>query len=186
MEIFWQLATGATLLGTEVAEAAEKGGFGLNFDILDSNLINLSIAIALLVYFGRGFLGKILGERRSAIETAIKEAEQRKKSAASALAQQQQKLAQAQGEAAKIRTSADEGAKAARETILAKAEQDIQRMRETAAQEMGSDQERVINELRQRIAVLAMQRAEGELPSRLNDDVQQRLVNSSIAQLEVS
>ncbi|KAM3093158.1 F0F1 ATP synthase subunit B [Phormidesmis sp. 146-35] len=186
MEIFWQLATGATLLGAEVAEAAEKGGFGLNADILETNLINLSIVIALVVYFGKGFLGKILGERRSAIETAIKEAEQRKQSAASALAEQQQKLAQAQGEAAKIRASAEDGAKAARESILAKAEQDIQRMRETAAQEMGSDQERVINELRQRIAVLAMQRAEGELPGRLNDDVQQRLVNSSIAQLEVS
>lgn len=182
MEIFWQLATGATLLGAEVAE---EGGFGLNFDILETNLVNLLVVFALLIYFGRGFLGKILGDRRSAIEAAIKDAEQRKQAAASALAEQQQKLAQAQGEAAKIRTSAEEGAKAAREAILVKAEQDIQRMRDTAAQEMGSDQERVINELRQRIAIMAMQRAEGELPSRLNDDLQQRLVNSSIAQLEV-
>ncbi|NJK54388.1 MAG: F0F1 ATP synthase subunit B [Leptolyngbyaceae cyanobacterium SU_3_3] len=184
MEIFWQLATGAALLGTEVAE--EGGGFGLNFDILETNLINLSIVIAVVVYFGKGFLSNILGERRSAIETAIKEAEQRKQIAASALAEQQQKLAQAQNEAAKIRASAEDSAKAARDSILVKAEQDIQRMRETAAQEMGSDQERVINELRQRIAIMAMQRAENEIPSRLNDDVQQRLVNSSIAQLEAS
>jgi F-type H+-transporting ATPase subunit b len=184
MEIFWQLATGAALLGTEVAE--EGGGFGLNFDILETNLINLSIVIAVVVYFGKGFLSNILGERRSAIETAIKEAEQRKQTAASALAEQQQKLAQAKNEAAKIRASAEDSAKAARDSILVKAEQDIQRMRETAAQEMGSDQERVINELRQRIAIMAMQRAENEIPSRLNDDVQQRLVNSSIAQLEVS
>ncbi len=183
MEIFLRLAAGATLLGSEAAEAVGEGGFGLNFDILETNLINLSIAIAVVVYLGRKFLGKILSDRTTAIEAQIKEAEQRKQSAASALASQQQKLAQAQSEAARIRTSAEEGAKSARAAILVKAEQDVARMRETAAQELGSEQERVINELRQRIALMAMQRAEGELPDRLNDDLQQRLVDRSIALL---
>ncbi len=183
MEIFLRLAAGATLLGSEAAEAVGEGGFGINFDILETNLINLSIVIAVVVYFGRKFLGKILGDRTAAIEAQIKEVEQRKQSAASALASQQQKLAQAQAEAAKIRASAEEGAKLAREAILVKADQDVARMRETAAQELGSEQERVINELRQRIALMAMQRAEGELPGRLNDDLQQRLVDRSIALL---
>lgn len=183
MEIFLRLAAGATLLGSEAAEAVGKGGFGINFDILETNLINISIVIAVVVYFGRKFLGKILGDRTAAIEAQIKEVEQRKQSAAAALASQQQKLAQAQAEAAKIRASAEDGAKLAREAILVKAEQDVARMRETAAQELGSEQARVINELRQRIALMAMQRAEGELPSRLNDDLQQRLVDRSIALL---
>jgi len=183
MEIFLKLSVGASLLGSEVAEAAEGGGFGLNFDILETNLINLSIVIALLIYFGRGFLGKILGDRRSAIETAIKEAEQRKKDASIALADQQQKLAQAQSEAEKIRASADDAAKAARAEILAKSEQDLQRMREAAAQDLTTEQERVIAELRQRVAALALQKVESELPGRLNDEVQQRLVDRSIAML---
>ncbi|NJK69970.1 MAG: F0F1 ATP synthase subunit B, partial [Microcoleus sp. SU_5_3] len=33
-------------------EASREGGFGLNFDILETNLINLSIVIGLLFYFG--------------------------------------------------------------------------------------------------------------------------------------
>ncbi len=180
MEIFLRFAVGSSSILAE----AEGGGFGFNFDILQSNLINLSIVIAVLVYFGRGFLSKTLGDRRSAIETAIKEAEQRKQTAASALAEVQQKLAQAQQEAEKIRASAVEAAEKSRNDILAKAEVDIQRMRETAAQDVSTEQERIINELRQRIAAMAVQRAEGELPNRLNDDSQQKLVDRSIALLE--
>jgi F-type H+-transporting ATPase subunit b len=181
MGIFLKLAMGASLLGSEVAEAG--GGWGLNFDILETNLVNLVIVYAILFYFGRGFLGKTLGNRQSTIKTAIVEAEQRKQKAAAALAEAQQKLAQAQAEAAKIRTSAEEAAKVASAEILAKAEQDMQRMREAAAQELSSDQERVLADLRRRVAELALQRAEGELPARLNDDVQRRIVDRSISML---
>jgi F-type H+-transporting ATPase subunit b len=180
MEIFLKLALGASVLG---AEAAETGGFGLNFDLFETNLVNLAIVAGLLIYFGRGFLGKTLVDRRSAIETAIKDAEQRKKQAVSALAEQQQKLAQAQAEADKIRASAQQAAEMAKAEILAKAEQDMQRMREAASQDISADQARVINELRQRVAALAIQRVESELPSRLNDAVQQQLIDRSIAML---
>lgn len=183
MEMLSTMAIGANVLAVEAAEAAEAGGFGINFDIFETNLINLAIVVGVLVYFGRGFLGKTLGDRRSAIEAAIKEAEQRKKQAVSALAEQQQKLAQAQGEADKIRASAQQAAEAARAEIMAKAAQDMQRMREAASQDISADQARVINELRQRVAALAIQRVESELPSRLNDSVQQQLIDRSIAML---
>jgi F-type H+-transporting ATPase subunit b len=56
-------------------------------------------------------------------------------------------------------------------------------MREAATQDLNADQAKVINELRQRVAALAMQRVESELPSRLNDSVQQQLIDRSIAML---
>lgn len=180
MEIFVKLAVGASLLASAEAEG---GGFGFNFDILESNLINLLVVYAILFYFGRGFLSKTLGDRKSSIAEAIKDVEQRKQSAAAALAEQQQKLAQAQAEADKIRSDALEAAAVTKAEILAKAEQDIQRMKEAAAQDMSSDQERVLNELRQRIAALALQKAEGDIQSRLDDDRQQRLIDRSIAML---
>lgn len=167
----------------ELSEAAEGSGIGLNLDLLDTNLINLVIIIGVLVYFGRGFLGKTLSDRRARIEAAIQDAEQRKKDAAAALADQQQKLAQAQTEAARLRAEAEERAKAARDAILAQTEEDIQRMRASADQDMASQQERVISELRQRIAALALQQAEANLKSGLNDHVQQQLIDRSIAML---
>lgn len=167
----------------EVTEAAEEGGFGLNTDILDTNLINLVIIVGVLIYFGRGFLGKTLTDRRSQIESAIREAEQRKQKAAAALAEQQQKLAQAQAEAARIRAAAEESAKAAREAILVQAEEDIERMKASAAQDLNSQQERIIRELRQQVVAMAMQRVEGQLKSGLSQTAQQQLIDRSIAML---
>ncbi|MBF2001665.1 MAG: F0F1 ATP synthase subunit B [Synechococcales cyanobacterium C42_A2020_086] len=165
------------------AEAAEHSGFGLNLDILETNVINLAIIIAVLIYFGRNSLGKKLQERQSQIEAAIREAEQRKQEAAAALADQQQKLAQAQTEAARIRAEAEQRAEAVRASVLSEAEQDIERMKAAAAQELSSQQDRVLNELRQRIAALAMQRAEEQLKAQLNEDAQRQLIDRSIAMI---
>jgi F-type H+-transporting ATPase subunit b len=170
------------LLAEASAEASE-GGFGINFDILETNLINLSIVIAVVVYFGRGFLGKALGDRKSEIATAIQEAEQRKQKAAAALASEQQKLAQAQSEATRIKAAAEEQAANAKAAILAKADQDIQRLRESVSQDVDTEINRAIADLRQRVSVMALQKAEADLPSRLNDDVQRSIVDRSIAML---
>jgi F-type H+-transporting ATPase subunit b len=171
------------LMAATGMEAAEEGGFGLNTDILETNLVNILIVVGLLVYFGRGFLGKILSDRRSAIESAIKEAENRRQQAASALAVEQQKLAQAQQEASRIRAAAEERAVATKAAILEQSERDIQRLRETVFQDVDAERARAIAELRQRVTALALQKAEAELPSHLNDDVQRGIIDRSIAML---
>ncbi|MGH2416556.1 MAG: F0F1 ATP synthase subunit B, partial [Microcystaceae cyanobacterium] len=135
------------ILATE-AHAVEEGGFALNLNILDANLINLAILISVLVYFGRKSLGKILSERQSKIAEAIQEAEKRQRKAAEALADQQQKLAQAQAEAERIRKAAEERAQVAKAEIAAQTEKDIQRLREMAVQDLNTEQERVMAELR--------------------------------------
>jgi F-type H+-transporting ATPase subunit b len=163
---------------------AEEGGFGLNVDILETNLINLVIIIGVLFYFGSKFLGKTLSTRKAEIEEAIVEAEQRKKDAAAALAEQQQKLAQAKQEAQKILADADQAAMRAKDAILAQAQADVERMKATAQQDLSSQQARVRRELQQQIAAMAVQRSEAELPNRLNDDLQRRLIDSSIALLQ--
>jgi F-type H+-transporting ATPase subunit b len=164
-----------------LAAEAEGSGFGLNLDILETNLINLAIIIAALVYFGKGFLGKTLSERKAQIEVSIKEAEQRKEKAAAALAEQQQKLAQAQAEATRLRSEAGQRAEAMRAEILAQAEADVERMKAAAAQDLTTQQDRVMNELRQRIATLAVQRTEEHLRSQVGDDAKRSLVDRSIA-----
>ncbi len=164
-------------------EASGEGGFGLNFDILEANLINLIILVGLLFYFGRGFLGNILNERRSAIEEAIKEAETRQKEAAAALAEQQQKLTLAQAEAERIRAAAEENAIAAKEAILAQGAQDVERMKATAGQELEAEQERAIAQLRARVASMALERVESQLKTSLDDSAQHQLIDRSIALL---
>jgi len=163
--------------------ATEEAGFGLHFDLLESNLVNLVIIIGVLVYFGKGFLGKILNERRDRIQTAIKEAEGRAKTAAESLADAQQKLAEAQKEAERIIADAQKRAESAKQEILAQNAQEIERMKASSAQEMNTERDRVIAELRSRVAAMALENVEGQLRDRLNDDRQKDLVDRSIAQI---
>lgn len=165
------------------AEAAHEGGFGLNLDILETNIINLAIVIGVLVYFGRDILGKTLSDRRSQIEQSIAEAEGRVKEAAAELAKQQQSLAQAKAEAEKIKAKALETANVTKDAILKQSEQDIARMKANAASDLETLQERVLGELRQRVANMAVQRAEAHLRDQMNDDSQRQLIDRSIAMI---
>ncbi|MDM9384417.1 F0F1 ATP synthase subunit B [Chlorogloeopsis sp. ULAP01] len=173
------------LLATEALAEAEsaEGGFGLNLDILETNIINLAILVGVLFYFGRKVVGNTLSERRSNIETAIREAEERLKEAAAQLSDAQQKLTKAQAEAQQIRKSAEENAQATREAILARAAEDVQRLKETAARDLSTETERAIAQLRQQVVAMALQKAESELKSGISDNAQQTLIDRSIALL---
>ncbi|HEY9828178.1 MAG TPA: F0F1 ATP synthase subunit B [Stenomitos sp.] len=183
MGMFYWLATASGM--AELSESAEAHGFGLNTDIFEANLINLAIVIGVVIYFGRGFLGNILSERRSAIETEITESESRKKSAIQTQTTQEQRIAQAEAEAQKIVADAQEGAKKAQADILAQAILEIQRLEESASQDTTSSQERAIAELRRRVVELSLKQVEQELEAKLanNEDAQRQLIDRSIALL---
>ncbi|GAA6622306.1 F0F1 ATP synthase subunit B [Scytonema sp. NUACC26] len=171
-------------LATEaIAGAESEGGFGLNADILETNIINLAILIGVLVYFGRNVLSNTLNERRSNIEATIQEAEARAKEAASALFEAQQRLTQAQAEAQRIVKASEESARASREAILAEAAKDVQRLKETASRDLDTEREKAIAEVRARVVALALQKVESQLQTGIADDAQHRLIDRSIALL---
>lgn len=172
---FWLLAAHA--------EAASERGFGLNLDFFETNIVNLAIAIGILFYFGRKVVGNILAERREKIESAIREAEKRQKDAAGQLAEQQQKLTQAQAEAERIKAEANERAKVAKEQIMVQAQKDVERLRAEAGQDTNAARDRAIAELRQRVAAMALERVEGQLKAELDESKQHQLIDNSIAML---
>ncbi|MDB9311842.1 F0F1 ATP synthase subunit B [Spirulina sp. CS-785/01] len=166
-------------LATEGAES----GFGLNLDILETNLVNLVIIIGVLFYFGRKFLGNILSQRRAEIETAITEAEQRAKDAEARLKKAQQNLAQAQEEAKRIRAEAEERAQKAKEEVLEKGNAEVERIKANAAADVSAEQDKAIAELRQRVSALALEQVEGRLNEILDDSAQERYIDRCINQL---
>jgi F-type H+-transporting ATPase subunit b len=173
------------MMGTFSYLATENahGGLGLNFDILETNLINLSLLIGFLVVYGRKFISNILTERRLAIEEEINEAETQSQTAAAQLAEAQQKLAQAQAEAVTIRADAETRAKVLKSQILAQADTEIERMKATAVQELDTEQAKVIAELKQRIVLKALEKSEARLKDRLDVSAGEKLIDRCIAQL---
>ncbi|MEE3715161.1 F0F1 ATP synthase subunit B [Tumidithrix elongata RA019] len=165
------------------SEAGEASGFGLNSNILETNAINILILLGVLIYAGKGFLGKALSQRLETIESAIKDADKRKQVAIEQLADQQEKLAQAQAECDRLRQQAEVDAKAAGAAILATVDADIERLRESADQEIATEQERVLIQLRQRVAEQALAGVRAYFGRGLEDSVQRELVDRSISLL---
>ena len=87
----------------------------LNFNLFETNLVNLAIVIGVLFWFLPGFLGSILEKRRSAILEDLQDAESRLKTATQELEKAQSELAAAKQKADKIRVDGQARAAAIRE-----------------------------------------------------------------------
>ncbi len=172
-----------TLLYLAEAHSEVEGGFGLNLNILQTNIINLSILLGILYFYGSKIVGNILSERRSKIAQQIQEIEQKQKTAAATLAQEQQKLAEAKQTADKIRQDAQANAEKVKAAILAQGEKEVERLKASAAADLSSEEVKAIAELRQRVAALALERVESQLPGMLDDSAQTTLIDRSIAQV---
>jgi F-type H+-transporting ATPase subunit b len=165
------------------SEAGESSGIGFNTDILETNVINLVIVVAFLVYAGRGFIGKILSARLESIQSAIADAEKRQKTASEKLTVQQGRLAQAKTESDNLRKQAEVDAKHAADLILATVDADIARLREAAEQEISTEQDRVIVQLRQQVAEKALASVQSYFDRGLSESTQIELIDRSIALL---
>ena len=165
------------------AEAGAQSGFGFNFDIIETNLINLGIILVLLIVYGGKVVGNILSERRAKIEAEIKSADARAKESKDALAVAQKNLQQAQDNAVTIRSEAEANAEKAKEAVLAKGQKEVERLKASADADLNSDRERAIAQLRSRAVEMALERVESRMGEVLNDDKQRQLIDRSIAKL---
>jgi F-type H+-transporting ATPase subunit b len=162
---------------------ASHGGFGLNFNPFETNIINLAIVIAGLVWFLRGFLGGILERRRAAILTDLRDAETRLTTATTALADAQKGLADAQKKAEQIVADGKARADAIRLESEQRTIEEIARMKQAASSDLANEASRVSNQLRRDTALKAIEKALSALPGRLDETAQAKLIDQSIQSL---
>ena len=162
---------------------AHAGGFGINLNLLDTNLINLVIVIGVLVWFLRGFLGGILERRRQAILTDLSDAEDRLKAANASLAKAQSDLAAAQQKAAQILADGKARAQAVRVESEQRTIEEMARLRQDAVADLNAEAARVTDLLRREAARRAIDKALATLPGKLDEAAQARLIDQSIQSL---
>jgi F-type H+-transporting ATPase subunit b len=163
--------------------ASHGSGFGLNTNVFDTNIINLAIVIASLVYFLRGFLGGILERRRAAILADLKDAEERLATASTAVAAAQKELTEAQAKAERISTDGQSRAQAIRLESERRTVEEMARIKQDSASDLESEAGRVSDQLRREAARLAIEQALATLPGRLDASAQARLIDQSIQSL---
>ena len=156
----------------------------LNFNLFETNLINLVIVIGVLVWFLRGFLGGILERRRSAILQDLQDAESRLKTATEELEKAQAELAAAQQKAERIKTDGKARAAAIREDGEKRTISVMAAIKAGADADADAEAARIKDTLRREAALAAIDKVLSDLPGRLDEQAQSRLIDSSITNLE--
>ena len=163
--------------------ASHSGGFGLNLNLFETNIINLAIVIVALVWFLKGFLGGILERRRAAILAELQDAEKRVAEASAALAEVQKGLADSQARAEQIRAEGQARAQAIRLESEKRTVEEMARLKQASASDLDAEASRVTAQLRREAARLAIEKALAALPARLDAEAQSRLIDQSIQSL---
>jgi len=162
---------------------ASHGSFGLNFNLFETNIVNLAIVIFGLYKFLPNFLGGILERRRAIILADLKDAEERLASAVASLAQAQKDLTEATQKAEQIRSDGKARAEAIRLESEKRTIEEMARLKQGAAADLDAEASRVSNQLRREAARLAIEKALASLPAKLDAKTQAQLLNQSIQTL---
>jgi len=91
---------------------------GLNPDIFETNVINITILLGGIIYLGSNALSAALSERQQKILGAIQEAEERLQQAVDRLAESEKQLAQAQIVIDSIKTDSEKNCAASKKCYL--------------------------------------------------------------------
>ena len=161
-----------TLLATE--------GFGLNFNLFETNILNWAVVVFGLYKFLPGFLGKMLQKRREGILLELKDAEDRLLNATQALEKAKKDLSLAEEKASQIKADSLKRSESIRMESEKKAIEEMARIKQSAISDESSEASRAISQLRKEAVELAIKKALDSLPNRLVKTTQENLVTQSI------
>nr|YP_010335841.1 ATP synthase CFO B subunit subunit I [Chroothece richteriana]UNJ14247.1 ATP synthase CFO B subunit subunit I [Chroothece richteriana] len=158
-------------------------GFGINTDILDTNIINLGILIALLIYVGKQAIVSLLDNRQQKVLNSLQEAEDRQQQANARLAEARAQLEQTQIVIAEIKKEAESTAQQVRESTFNQGKLDIERLVSSGKNSIVSAELQVKKKLLQQVSKLALERVLTQLKAEINADMQSKIIDDNIASL---
>ena len=156
---------------------------GINFDIFETNIINLALLTGGIYYLGSQALSESLLERQQKILGAIQESEERLAQATQRLKESETQLEQAQLVIVSIKNDAETTAKQVKSAILTEGKTEIERLSSVAKNQIGTIETRVRKQISDYVVALALQRVTLQLEGKLGDDIQQQIIDRNISKL---
>lgn len=172
------------LLATEAGE--EAGGITLllpEAPELVYGLIGFLIVYFILSKFAFPGLNKMLTERTAAIQGKMEDAESMRTEAELAKREYEASIADAKGEAGRIRDAAKADAERIRTDLVAAAEADAAAIRERAESDASQERERALQELRGDVGRMSVELAARIVEKEVDPATHQALVDSYINNL---
>jgi len=130
--------------------------FGFNTNILETNVLNLAVVLAVVVTFVGDALRSLLENRKQNILNNFREADQRASEAQERLNKARLQLEQAQTKAKQIRDQALVTIEQEKNQIVRQNQEDIKRLSVLQQETLQFEQQKVQNELAQKLVRLAL------------------------------
>jgi F-type H+-transporting ATPase subunit b len=155
-------------------------GFGLNFDLIETNILNLLVVLGVVIYLGGDVLSSLLNERKQKIFATLKSANERFVEAEQKLAEAKQKIQIAQAKALEIREQGKVTAKQTTKTLADRTLEEIHRLEEGKQAILRFEEEKAMGQIRHQVISLSLERALQLLRTKIDASVHRRLIDTNI------
>nr|YP_009309437.1 ATP synthase CF0 B subunit [Paulownia coreana]YP_009309524.1 ATP synthase CF0 B subunit [Paulownia tomentosa]YP_009707159.1 ATP synthase CF0 B subunit [Paulownia taiwaniana]YP_009707246.1 ATP synthase CF0 B subunit [Paulownia catalpifolia]YP_009707333.1 ATP synthase CF0 B subunit [Paulownia elongata]YP_009707420.1 ATP synthase CF0 B subunit [Paulownia fargesii]YP_009707507.1 ATP synthase CF0 B subunit [Paulownia fortunei]YP_009707594.1 ATP synthase CF0 B subunit [Paulownia kawakamii]QEP5 len=159
------------------------GSFGFNTDILATNPINLSVVIGVLIFFGKGVLSDLLDNRKQRILNTIRNSEELRGGAIEQLEKARVRLRKVEMEADQFRVNGYSEIEREKLNLINSTYKTLEQLENYKNETIQFEQQRAINQVRQRVFQQALQGALGTLNSCLNNELHLRTISANIGML---
>nr|YP_009934833.1 ATP synthase CF0 B subunit [Eleutherococcus brachypus]YP_010354629.1 ATP synthase CF0 subunit I [Eleutherococcus eleutheristylus]YP_010354717.1 ATP synthase CF0 subunit I [Eleutherococcus gracilistylus]YP_010354804.1 ATP synthase CF0 subunit I [Eleutherococcus leucorrhizus]YP_010354891.1 ATP synthase CF0 subunit I [Eleutherococcus giraldii]ARJ61697.1 ATP synthase CF0 B subunit [Eleutherococcus senticosus]UEC45096.1 AtpF [Eleutherococcus sieboldianus]UEP16496.1 CF0 subunit I [Eleutherococc len=156
------------------------GSFGFNTDILATNLINLSVVLGVLIFFGKGVLSDLLDNRKQRILNTIRNSEELREGAIEQLEKARARLRKVEMEADQFRVNGYYEIEREKLNFINSTFKTLEQLENYKNETIHFEQQRAINQVRQQVFQQALQGALGTLSSCLNNELHLRTISANI------
>nr|AWH02578.1 ATP synthase CF0 B subunit [Asclepias curtissii] len=159
------------------------GSFGFNTDIFSTNLINLSVVFGVLIFFGKGVLSDLLDNRKQRILNTIRNSEELRGGAIEQLEKARARLRKVEMEADQYRVNGYSEIEREKLNLINSTSKTLEQLENYKNETIQFEQQRAINQVRQRVFQQALRGALGTLNSCLNNELHLRTISANIGKL---
>nr|YP_009897202.1 ATPase I subunit [Hemilophia sessilifolia]QKK43835.1 ATPase I subunit [Hemilophia sessilifolia] len=159
---------------------SSAGSFGFNTDILATNPINLSVVFGVLVFFGKGVLTDLLDNRKQRILNTIRNSEELREGAIQQLENARARLRKVEMEADQFRVNGYSEIEREKFNLINSTYKTLKQLENYKNETILFEQQRTINQVRERVFQQALQGAIGTLNSCLSNELHLRTINANI------
>nr|YP_009109794.1 ATP synthase CF0 subunit I [Trifolium boissieri]AIJ27835.1 ATP synthase CF0 subunit I [Trifolium boissieri] len=164
------------------------GSFGFDTDILATNLINLSVVLGVLIFFGKGVcasclfqrLSDLLDNRKQRILRTIRNSEELREAAIEQLETARARLRKVETEADRFRVNGYSEIEREKLNLINSIYTTLEQFENYKNETIQCEQQRAINQVQQRVLQQALQGALGTLNSSLNSELHLRTIGANI------
>nr|YP_009157622.1 ATP synthase CF0 subunit I [Puccinellia nuttalliana]AJV90529.1 ATP synthase CF0 subunit I [Puccinellia nuttalliana] len=163
-----------------LAHWPSAGSFGLNTDILATNLINLTVVVGVLIFFGKGVLKDLLDNRKQRILSTIRNSEELRRGTIEQLEKARIRLQKVELEADEYRMNGYSEIEREKENLINATSISLEQLEKSKNETLYFEKQRAMNQVRQRVFQQAVQGALGTLNSCLNTELHFRTIRANI------